>query len=476
MLKKTNKIRFQLQQVGSYLSGMIMPNIGAFIAWGLITALFIPAGWFPKAKIAALIEPIMVYLLPILIGYTGGKLVFGTRGAVVATLATTGLIVGAEMPMLMGAMLMGPVAAWLLKSFDKLITGKVPTGFEMLVNNFSTGVMGMLLAITSLFAVGPAMEYLNGLMVNGINYLVHHQLLSLISLLVEPGKVLFLNNAINHVALGPLGIEQATETGKSILFLIEANPGPGLGILLAYTFFGVGSMKQTAPGAAIIQLFGGIHEIYFPYILMKPALILSAISGGIIGILTFSLFNVGLVGPVSPGSILAILTLTPRGDYLGIIAGILTAATVSFSISVLIIKFSKVSLEIDLSTKKQMGELKRVSKPSKSETETTNEAKKLKQTSEFPEIVNKIIFAYDVEIGTSAMGASILRKKMQEAGMEIEIKHALIDRISKDSGTIMITQQELTLQALKKFPESYHISVVSFMKNKEYDALIKKLS
>lgn len=429
--KKKSKIRFQLQQIGSYLSGMIMPNIGAFITWGLITALFIPAGWFPNPKIATIVEPTMIYLLPILIGYTGGKLVYGTRGAVVAAMATMGLIVGAEIPMLLGAMIMGPIAAWLLKSFDKGMKEKVPTGFEMLVNNFSAGFLGVLLAIASLFAVGPAVESLNRMMATGIHFLVQHQLLPLVSILVEPGKILFLNNAINHVALGPIGIEEATETGKSILFLIEANPGPGLGILLAYTFFGTGNLKQTAAGAIIIQFFGGIHEIYFPYILMKPALIVSAIFGGMAGVLTFSLFNVGLVGPASPGSILAILALTSRGNYLGIIVGIAAATAVSFIISVLIIRVSKIKKEIAPVIDTRMSELKRVDKTPEKETVRTM------QITEFPKVVNKIVFACNAGMGTSAMGASILRKKMQEIGLELQIVHLSLEQLSGDEETII---------------------------------------
>lgn len=476
MLKEKNKFRFQLQQVGSYLSGMIMPNIGVFITWGLITALFIPTGWFPNLQIATIIEPTMIYLMPILIGYTGGKLVYGARGAVVASMATMGLIVGSDIPMLLGAMIMGPIAAWLLKSFDKQIKGKVPTGFEMLVNNFSAGLLGTVLAIVSLLVVGSAVESLNRFMATGINFLVQHQLLPLVSILVEPGKILFLNNAINHVALGPIGIKEASETGKSILFLIEANPGPGLGILLAYTFFGKESLKQTAAGAIIIQFFGGIHEIYFPYLLMNPVLIISAVFGGMAGVLSFSIFNVGLVGPASPGSILAILTLTSRGDYLGIFVGIVVSASTSFMISMLIIRFLKIKNPVETVVENRMSELKIGKKTQKKETELITERVTKEHTVEFPKVINKIIFVCNIGIGSSAMGASILRKKMQEMDLELQVIHLSLEQLVGDEETIIITQQELTPQAIKKAPNAYHFSVNNFMKNKEYAEIIERLT
>ncbi|WP_314209482.1 mannitol-specific PTS transporter subunit IIC, partial [Vagococcus salmoninarum] len=300
-MEKSQGLKVKIQQFGSFLSGMIMPNIGAFIAWGIITAFFIPTGWFPNEALSSMVDPTIKYLLPILIGYTGGTLVYDKRGGVVAAMVTMGVIVGTDIPMFLGAMIVAPLAAWLMKKFDDAVDGKIPAGFEMLVNNFSAGILGALLAILAFWAIGPAVEVLNHSLATGVAFLINHSLLPLVSLFVEPAKVLFLNNAINHGVLGPIAIEQASEIGKSILFLVEANPGPGLGILLAYTVFGKGTAKQTAPGAIIIHFLGGIHEIYFPYILMKPALLLSAIAGGMAGIFTFSLFDIGLVAPASPG-------------------------------------------------------------------------------------------------------------------------------------------------------------------------------
>ena len=297
----------KVQVFGRALSGMVMPNIGAFIAWGLIAALFIATGWIPNERLSGLVEPMSKYLLPLLIAYMGGKVVGDHRGGVIGAVATMGVIVGSDISMFLGAMIMGPLSAWILKKFDKLIEGKVKAGFEMLVNNFSLGIIGAILACISVYVVAPFVTTLNSIMEMGVGFFVDHSLLPLTSIFIEPAKVLFLNNAINHGILSPMGIQQVNEVGKSIFLLLESNPGPGLGILLAYCLVGKGSAKSSAPGAAIIHFLGGIHEIYFPYILMNPLLLLAVIAGGASGILTFTIFDVGLTGTASPGSIISII-------------------------------------------------------------------------------------------------------------------------------------------------------------------------
>ncbi|WP_248563563.1 mannitol-specific PTS transporter subunit IIC, partial [Niallia sp. NCCP-28] len=286
--------------------------------WGLITALFIPTGWFPNEELAKLVSPMITYLLPLLIGYTGGKMVYDVRGGVVGAIATMGVIVGADIPMFLGAMIMGPIGGYLIKKVDDLLKGKVKTGFEMLVNNFTAGILGAIITIIAFKYVGPVVEGLSSFLSNGVQAIVDANLLPLASIFIEPAKVLFLNNAINQGILGPIGVEQAKEVGKSILFLLEANPGPGLGVLLAYCLFGKGTSKQTAPGAAIIHFLGGIHEIYFPYILMKPMLLLAVIGGGMSGVFTFTLFHTGLVATPSPGSIFALMAMAPKGEHVGV--------------------------------------------------------------------------------------------------------------------------------------------------------------
>nr|P50852.1 RecName: Full=PTS system mannitol-specific EIICB component; AltName: Full=EIICB-Mtl; Short=EII-Mtl; Includes: RecName: Full=Mannitol permease IIC component; AltName: Full=PTS system mannitol-specific EIIC component; Includes: RecName: Full=Mannitol-specific phosphotransferase enzyme IIB component; AltName: Full=PTS system mannitol-specific EIIB component [Geobacillus stearothermophilus]AAC44463.1 mannitol transport protein [Geobacillus stearothermophilus] len=458
--------RVKIQRFGSYLSGMIMPNIGAFIAWGIITALFIPTGWLPNETFAKLVGPMITYLLPLLIGYTGGKMIYDVRGGVVGATATMGVIVGSDIPMFLGAMIMGPLGGYLIKKFDQQIQGKVKQGFEMLVNNFSAGIIGGLLTLAAFKGVGPVVSAISKTLAAGVEKIVDLHLLPLANIFIEPGKVLFLNNAINHGILSPLGIEQAAKTGKSILFLLEPNPGPGLGILLAYWLFGKGMAKQSAPGAIIIHFLGGIHEIYFPYVLMRPILILAAIAGGVSGVLTFTIFDAGLVAVPSPGSIFALLAMTPKGNYLGVLAGVLVATAVSFFVASIFLKSAKNNEEDITKATEKMQQLK--GKKSDVVAVLKNEEKVI------PAKVKKIVFACDAGMGSSAMGASILRNKMQKAGLNIEVTNTAINQLPEDAD-IVITHQNLTDRAKEKLPKAFHISVENFLNSPKYDELIEML-
>ncbi len=341
--------RASVQRVGGFLAGMVIPNIGAFIAWGLITAFFIPTGWTPHEKLAELVGPMIFFLLPILIGYTGGYLVHGQRGAVVGAIATAGVAIGGfvgtevggelvQTPMFLGAMIAGPLGGWLIKQFDLSVQGKIKSGFEMLVGNFSAGILGALLAILAFLGIGPVVAVISTAAGNAVDFLVDNTLLPLVSIVVEPAKVLFLNNAINHGVLAPLGVQEVAEEGKSILFMIETNPGPGLGLLLAYWFFGPRAIRPTVPGAIIIQFLGGIHEIYFPYVLMRPITILGVIAGGMAGVFTFLVTGAGLVATPSPGSIFAYFAVTPKGGLPGVLAGVFAATAVSFVVNAVLLK------------------------------------------------------------------------------------------------------------------------------------------
>jgi PTS system mannitol-specific IIC component len=336
-------LKANIQRVGGYLAGMVMPNIGAFIAWGLITALFIPTGWLPNKEFGALVDPTINVLLPVLIGYTGGRMVHGQRGAVVGAVATIGVVVGAGIPMFLGAMIMGPVAAYVLKKIDEFTQEKTRAGFEMLVDNFSAGIVGAAAAVFGSWAIKPIVKHVTDAAGNGVEWLIHHHLLPLASVLIEPAKVLFLNNAVNHGVLGPLGVTEAAKHGKSILFMLESNPGPGLGVLLAYLLFGPKRLRPSVPAAIVIQFLGGIHEIYFPYILMKPRLILAAMAGGAAGIGTFMVTGAGLVATPAPGSIFAYAAETPRGGYFGVFLGVLIAAGVSFAVGSVLLGFGKLA-------------------------------------------------------------------------------------------------------------------------------------
>ncbi|MFP1722821.1 PTS mannitol transporter subunit IICBA [Lonsdalea quercina] len=478
MLSPTIKVK--IQNFGRFLSNMVMPNIGAFIAWGLITALFIPTGWLPNETLAKLVEPMITYLLPLLIGYTGGRLVGGERGGVVGAITTMGVIVGADMPMFMGAMMAGPLGGWAIKRFDRWVDGKIKSGFEMLVNNFSAGIIGMLLAGLAFMAIGPLVSSLSKVLATGVNLLVQDNLLPLTSIFVEPAKVLFLNNAINHGIFSPLGIQQATETGKSVVFLIEANPGPGLGLLLAYMFFGKGSAKQSAPGAAIIHFFGGIHEIYFPYVLMNPRLMLAVILGGMTGVFTLTLFNAGLVSPASPGSIFAVLLMTPKSSLIGVVLSILMSGLVSFLVSAVMLKRVPVGDEEDnglADATRRMQSLKQKAKggnaPGAAQPQPVMSA--TLDASQDLSLVRKIIVACDAGMGSSAMGAGVLRKKIKDAGLtHISVTNMAINSLPEEVD-LVITHQDLTERALQHAPHAIHLSLSNFLDSGLYNELTTRL-
>lgn len=457
----------KVQVFGRFLSGMVMPNIGAFIAWGLITALFIETGWCPNEKLAQFVTPMSTVLLPLLIAYTGGSAVAGQRGGVIGAIATMGVIVGSDIPMFIGAMIVGPLAAWIIKKFDKAVEGHIKAGFEMLVNNFSLGIIGAILACLAMYGVAPLVTGMNSVMRAGVDVFVSHGLLPLASIFIEPAKVLFLNNAINHGILSPMGIQQVEETGKSIFFLLEANPGPGLGILLAYCIAGKGNAKSSAPGAVIIHFLGGIHEIYFPYILMNPLLLISVIVGGASGIFCFNLFNVGLTAPASPGSIIAIMMMAEKHSYLGLIVGVAVAALVSFAISVPILKFMGKDTSLE-DAQRQKDAMKKQAKGIAAETAATVPAANTGK-------VTKIAFACDAGMGSSAMGATVLKKKLAAAGLEgIEVIHTPVSSIPADV-QIVVTHEELGERAAHSNPNAERILITNFLAAPEYATLVEDL-
>ena len=466
----SGSLRAKVQKLGSSLSSMIMPNIAMFIAWGLITALFIETGWLPNADLAALVDPMLNYLLPVMIAFQGGKLVYEERGGVAGAIAVMGVIVGSPIPMFIGAMIMGPLAGWLIKQLDNVFASKIRTGFEMLYNNFSAGILGTILAIIGFYAIGPAVTAGTEVMAAGVDSIIQLGLLPLANIFIEPAKVLFLNNAINHGILTPLGTEQALETGKSILYLLEANPGPGLGILVAFALFGKGSAKSSSWGAMVIHFFGGIHEIYFPYVMMKPSLFFAVIGGGVTGTFVNQLLDAGLTAPASPGSIIAVLGMTPRGEYLGVIAGVLAGALVSFAIAALILRADK-SEDYDLEAEMAHTQSR------KAESKGGVVVAEGVAVDEIPTTqIDRVIFACDAGMGSSAMGASLLRKKFQAENVNIDVTNSAINQLKADNHTLVITQQELTPRARQTAPDATHVSVDNFLQSPKYDELVQRFT
>ena len=449
-------MRDKIQNFGRALSAMVMPNIGAFIAWGLITALFIPTGWFPNEHLAKLVAPMLTYMLPLLIGYTAGHNVSGVRGGVIGAIATAGVIVGTDVPMFIGAMIMGPLAAWCIKQFDKAVEGKVRAGFEMLVNNFSLGIIGMILAIVGYISVGGAISWLTELFESGIVYLKDHNMLPLVSIFIEPAKVMFLNNAINHGILTPLGTVQVKELGESIIFFLESNPGPGFGLLMAYWCFGKGAAKSSAPGAVLIQFIGGIHEIYYPYILSRPLLIVPMILGASSSILFMTVAHAGLIGPISPGSIVSVVIMSASGKMLINVAAVLVAATITFLTSALILRRS--SKEENTLPQNPFTPKYKLDKQG-----VTNSAD-----------VKHIVFACDAGMGSSALGATRFRKRIEPLQLGIKVTNASVNSIPADAD-IVVCQQGLASRAAGNAPQVRIVAIENFLDDPALDALYAQM-
>lgn len=453
-----------MQKFGRFLSGMVLPNIGAFIAWGLLTALFIPTGWLPNEYLAQVGGPMSKWLIPLLLGYSGGAAVYSHRGGVLGAIATSGVIAGADIPMFLGAMIMGPLGGFVIKRFDKAIEDRIPTGFEMLVNNFSAGIIGGILAVLAFVGVGPVVLAANGVLRAGVEGIVAVGLLPLASIIIEPAKILFLNNAINHGVLSPLGIQQAEEFGKSMFFLLEANPGPGLGVLLAYWFFGKGMAKDSTPGAIIIHVLGGIHEIYFPYVLMKPVLLLAVIAGGMAGVATLQFLGGGLIAPASPGSILAVLAMTPKGAFLANVADFLVATTVSCAVASVFVKASA-SEQSGESLKDAQADMQALK----------NRGKVMPEVKVSGAELHTIVYACDAGMGSSALGSASLRKKLRKAGYaDILVTNAAIGNIPKEA-QIVVTHEKLAQRAREDAPQAEHILVRNFTQNDVFEQIMARL-
>jgi len=459
-------VKNKVQKFGKFLSGMVMPNIGALIAFGFLAALFIDTGWIPNEKLNSMVSPMLTYLIPILIASTGGKMVGGDRGRVVGAIAVIGAIMSdTSITMLMAAMLMGPLAGFCIKKFDQLMDGHMPAGFEMLINNFSAGIIGMLLAILGYVVVGPVMSGILAVLAAGVNILVSHSLLPLVAIFIEPAKILFLNNAINHGIFTPLATAQAAAAGKSIMYMLEPNPGPGLGVLLAYMFFCKDKKtKQSAPGAVIIHVLGGIHEIYFPYILMNPLVIIAPIVGNMVAIFWFNLTGCGLVGPSSPGSLIAYLMMTPGADIWKVLVGVAIATGISFGIASPIVKMAggKTSLE---DAQAEMAAMKAESKGESAAPVAIKNASEVK----------KIIFACDAGMGSSAMGATKFRNRLKTVCPQIHVSNTSVDNIPADCD-IAVVQMTLADRARKSAPQAQLVTIGNFLADPALDELYEQLT
>ncbi|WOQ17360.1 PTS mannitol transporter subunit IICB [Raineyella sp. W15-4] len=484
--------RARVQAFGGFLTAMVIPNMGAFIAWGFLTALFIPTGWLPNDYLAQLNTPIIHYILPSLLAYTGGTLIHGKRGGVIGVIGTVGLIVGADIPMFLGAMIMGPFSAWILKQFDRFTKDRIRPGFEMIVDNFSLGLIGLGLCLLSYVAVGPAVLALNKALTVAVGALISTGFLPVLAVLNEPAKVLFLNNVIDQGIYYPLGMQQAAEAGKSILFCVASNPGAGLGLLCAFWKFGeTKELRDSAPGAIIIHFLGGIHEIYFPYVLMKPLTLIGMILGSGFGIATLQLLGGGLVAGPSPGSIISYLLLTPRGDYSAIIAAVLVAGTVSFVVNSLILRFDQrrsshrktgndlADFQARSTSMKNAGKdvLSGVLKTTETEATAANFLTSEEPNTSVPvAVIRKVVFACDAGMGSSAMGASIFSKNLKKQGSgDIEVTHVAIEDIPGDADVVVV-HQDLAGRARKAKPDARLVTIQNYLNDPHLEELLASVT
>ena len=298
-----------------------------------------------------------------------------------------------------------------------------------------------------------------------VNFLVNHSLLPLVSIFIEPAKVLFLNNAINHGVFTPLGAIDVESAGKSIMYMLETNPGPGLGVLLAYWMFSKDKMtKDSAPGAIIIHFFGGIHEIYFPYILMNPLVIVGPIVGNFCAILFFTVTGAGLIGPPAPGSFIAFMMMTPKSSIIVSVLGIAIATVVSFLICSPIIKRSgaKNLEESQAEMAARKAEAKGVAAP-------------VGAAAKNPSEVKKVVFSCDAGMGSSAMGATRFRNRIKGERPDITVINTSVDNVPADAD-IVVCQTILAERAAKSAPQARLVTIGNFLTDPALDSLYTELT
>lgn len=453
-------VKIKIQKFGGFLAGMVIPNIGAFIAWGLITAFFIPTGWFPNEQLGSMVQPMIRFLLPILIAFTGGKMIHGQRGGVAGAVATMGAIVGSDIPMFMAAMILGPLGAFCIKKIDEFLEGKVKSGFEMLISNFTIGILGMVLAIFSFKIIGPIISTATNVAVSGINAIIKAKLLPLLAVIIEPAKVIFLNNAIDQGIFVPLGVQDIAKHGQTIFFMLVSSPAPGAGILLAYSMFGKGNSKKSAPSALLIEFIGGIHEVYFPYVLMKPVMFLAVIFGGVAQAFVWNLVGAGLAGYPHPGSIVSFLVMLPKSGFIKVMLGILAGIVGSFLLASFFLKSDKSDKEDEeMGLSDEIGDMLGLEK---------------EDSVLLTKDIDTIVFACDAGIGSSAMGAGILRNKIKKIGLNIKVENYAVDKVPEGI-KLVVCHKNLYNRARKNLPKAKIKTVESFLNDPAYDILIEDL-
>lgn len=464
-----------LHRFGKFYTKVIINFIGIFIFVGILSVVFGDYGWLPNEDIYAISQFVYKVVIPIMIAYAAGNQAghlgecAGSKhlqiGGAIAVMATSGMILADDEIGILGAMILGPLSGMLWKYMLEPKVEKVKTGMEMLVRNVTAAFAGSIMTLIAFYLIAPVISAGENILLSGIDYLIEHKLIWLVSFVIEPAKVFFLNNSINHGILIPIGMQQAEQMGESILFLLETNPGPGLGILAALYLEKKEKRKQYA-ASMFVEFVGGIHEIYFPEVIANMWLLLALICGGAAGNLCFLILHGATTGVVSPGSIFSVLLVCTQNRILGVLVGIIVSAAVSAAVAILILKWQKKRFKIsEKNTMEEIGSVEKTAPVVQSVLEGKVEKK----------MIQKIGFICNAGVGSSAMGAALFRKKLREMNLtEIEVEAYAADQIPEDLDAV-VCQKDLMEMLLPELRAVKVYIVESLLNQSEYMAIIEEI-
>ncbi|MDO4306662.1 MAG: hypothetical protein Q4C77_07490 [Eubacteriales bacterium] len=475
----------RLHDIGKFYSSIFMGNIGLFLFIGLLSVIFQEQGWFPNEKLYNISQLVYEVVLPTCIGYVGGEKIAGRSGGILAVLMVAGVLTADVHVGILAAMIAGPVGGAVWKYAGSRMKERVGSSLQMLAGNLLIGILGSLLAVLGYYILEPAVTWWAEGISGCLKALIEHRLLLLANVFIEPMKVFFLNNIVNHGMLVPLGMNQIQEGGKSVLFLLESNPGPGFGMLLA--LFLTQRERRGEYGTALFaQGAGGIHEVYFPYVLANLWLLLPLIAGGAAGTLCFELLHVGVTAPVSPGSIITILIMAGKENLLTAAGGIAVSAAVSFAGSLLVLGFRRQRRENSKPMKESTEKLteepieESTEKPTEKPTEELTEelieepiVEPIKEETRMP--LKNIGFVCDAGVGSSAMGAALFRRKLAQNGIQgVAVQAYASDQIPK-SLDLIVCQKDFLRLLPDGTKEMEIFAVDSLMGGEAFDKLINTI-
>lgn len=452
-----------IHKIGKFYTRIIMKHIGIFIFIGFLSVVFHDHGWFPNEDIYAISQLMYWTVLPAFIAFEGGRMIAGAEGGILAVLAISGLLLSENSIGLLGAMLIGPFAGKLWKYEEQFVERYAGPSFQMLVRNLLIGVCGGILSVLGYFLVSPVLGVVVKTAYGAIDWLVSSQLIGLISIVIEPAKVFFLNNVINHTILVPIGIGQMQEAESSILFLLEANPGPGLGMMAALCYRNKEKRSEYV-SAMIAQTAGGIHEVYFPFVLSDLRLLIPLILGGIAGNLCFGIMGAGLQGMVSPGSIFTIILMAGRENSIPVLMGICVSAVLSFAGSLVVMRWGT-----QRKIRQQQGEESRTKEEMqmKEEVQVKNEIR--------INNIRRIAFVCDGGVGSSAMGAALFRRQLAKEGIVGICVEAYAADMVPDEVELVVCQRNFYEMLPQEVKAKEVYKVESLMNIGEYENLLAKI-